>query len=684
MKFFRKIVVICCLLVMSISFGLLQFNVFAKSNEQKKLQIMNVSDDIKIKSRVLPETFGGKAYGLSLLHEYGYKIPDTVLIEATDDLCTIESDDFKNSLRESIKHLSVNGRYPVAVRSSCTNEDSFEDSKAGQFDTIMGNMSFEELIDNIKKVINGLSKVKDSKGKMGVIIQQKINADYSGVIFSSNPLSYSKKEMIISFIEGIGDKLVSGKVNGTDVLVSVKDEKYKLVSDKDILPRDSLLLLAQKSKELEKKLNYPLDIEWSMVDSELIFLQCRPLSSITKVKSGLHFVNSKNLSSIPKQLISHDKFNLRLSAQKTDTLSSDAYVFIQNNCFEHTDSPPIELKKSLYCIGHNAVITYPEHTNGKVIRSFIGDKSNLTRYIPVCDKYTVNSYPKFKNINECLNEYYCLTKDDYWITSTIIQEILDPIYTGIIQKTSEGYILEITYGNFISKGVVPTSQYVVDNNRKIVSRNEILQNSWYQIVEGHVLFCSYLDNSVLVSLSYKNINGIIDLFEKLSNGSDITLEFGMLKEPKSENMIPFLMDYVKNDSNVSISKTDIEEGIVSQGLVSGKIVHVSNTDTNSIDTHFHDLTDENQKSNENIVFFCHKPDIALLKLLRKYLPDKIGFVFEDCSLLCHFAVLLREKGIPAIKIGRDFMNDFKDGKSCVIDAVTPALAGSERISFLNN
>ena len=78
-----------------------------------------------------------------------------------------------------------------------------------------------------QKIRDFPNAVKDPCARMGVIIQEKIDADYSGVIFSSNPLNYSRKEMIISCVAGIGEELVSGSVSGQDIVVTVRNDEYK-------------------------------------------------------------------------------------------------------------------------------------------------------------------------------------------------------------------------------------------------------------------------------------------------------------------------------------------------------------------------------------------------------------------------------------------------------------------------
>lgn len=639
------------------------------------------NQDITISSN----TFGGKASGLSLLQKNGYQIPTTIFIEATNDLSLIDSDNFENSLYESIQPLAHKGYYNVAIRSSCTNEDTFEDSMAGQFDTIIGKMSFKQVLHNVKRIISKLPKTENKEAKMGVIIQQKIEADYSGVIFSSNPLTYSKKEMLVSFVSGMGAKLVGGKTRGNDVLITVNKGKYKITDDKYAEMSAIILPLAKATKELEKRLNYPVDIEWAVVNSELFFLQCRPIASITKIKTGLYPVNKTNMKLLPKSLISSDKIGLRLKAQAANIMSSNAYVVVHNTCDEKESNDASNnlnlLPKSNYCVGHNVVIVYPSHIKGKIIRNFIGSRSNLHSSSLCCNKFSVHSYPTFKNISDCLNANSHLTNDEYWVTVTLIQEMLDPIYTGIIQKTKEGYLIEVTYGNFITKGVSQTSQYLLDYQGNIISKNEKSQNSWYQIVEGHILHCSYSKGkNVVVSLSSKDIKNIINVFTKVANNSNIILEFGMLKKKNGGGMIPFLMDYVNSEHTPNILGTDINDGIISHGRITGEIVHIANLNTDSIDTHFYDIHKNKKNNDKNTIFFVKKPEVALLKLLNQYPSDKIGFVFQEGSLLSHLSVVLREKGIPALIIGKRFIN-FSNchGDVCILDTETPGLTLKKRL-----
>lgn len=635
------------------------------------LKIINIiEEDISV------ELFGGKAYGLSLLHKNGFRIPKTIVIQATDTLEDIDSLEFREKLLERLDILSVNNTYDLAVRSSYTLEDDFVNSMAGHFDTFLGKMNINDILFNIKKIVSGIPQ--NSNGKMGIIIQNRIPAEYSGVLFSSDPITYSKKQMVISFVSGMGNKLVSGKDSGMDVVVSIDGDSFSVDTEMENVLKEKMFLLAQESKQIENLLKYPLDIEWAFVGTDIYFLQCRPLASITKVSSGIFQVNKQSISNLPMQLISHDKIKLRLAAQESNIFISDAYIYVRNSCFN--DLPATDIPKSDFCKGYSAVIVHPKRLSNKIVRSFVGNKKKVFESVTDCCRYGIRSYPKYDNLAECLNGYFELLNDEYWISATIVQEIFDPLYTGVIQRLDEGYIIEITRGHFLTKGIVPTSQYIVSKEGSVLERTEIHQEVWLKIIEGHVVhcICNNGDKS-LVALSDSDVKYIIDTFLPILKIDSNVVEFGLL-EQSNDILEPYLIDFVDDNSPIDISSNDIMSGIISYGLVSGKPVIIKDFEQDSLNEHFHNVSEVATKSNEKIIFFCENPELALLKIMEQYDPKSIGFVFNNCAIGAHLAVVLREKGIPAIKLSAMFWEKSPQN-TCTIDAKTHGLLPKERLQY---
>ena len=67
-------------------------------------------------------------------------------------------------------------------------------------------------------------------------------------------------------------------------------------------------------------------------------------------------------------------------------------------------------------------------------------------------------------------------------------------------------------------------------------------------------------------------------------------------------------------------------------------------------------------------------------MIEQYEPKNIGFVFQNCAIGAHLAVVLREKGIPAIKVDMKFWK-ISQGNICTIDAKTQGLLPKERLQY---
>lgn len=593
--------------------------------------------------------YGGKAAGLSLLCRNDFLLPKTLVIQAVTNPEVFNNSEFQEKLLKKLKSFEKAGKYSVALRSSCTIEDGFQNSMAGHFDSFLGNFTFETLIEKMKFIVEGLSKISEVSAKMGIIVQEKINASYSGVLFTSDPLTFSKSAVVLSLIRGLGEKLVLGENSGEDFLINLNNGE----PDIEKLPKDiSNALLTQlitQSKFLEKRVNYPLDIEWALQDSKLYFLQCRPLASITKVENFTGAVYQDVLKRIPKQLIKHEKIQLRLKALKKSVAISDAYLNIKNNSKQSTSFQKIEINESKYCKGYSAVMIYPTLLNHKVIRSFVGAKENLKYNMQECVRYGIRTYPKYENLSAVVKKYTELSEEEYWVSATIIQEIYNPFYTGIINKVDNGFVVEIIRGHFITKGVVSTSTYTLTNDFELLTKNEIFQHSWYEIIEGHTLSCSYKDGEAdLVSLDLLDIRMLLQYFQAFLEKNGENVEFGLLDNPL-ENFTPYLIDSTNEIIEKNINISDIARGIISTGRVIGKVVIMSDFNDDSLDIHYKNQEKKNTVISSDIIFLAQRPDMSILDILERYDNSKIGFVFQEGSVLCHLAAILRERGIHAIK-----------------------------------
>jgi len=584
--------------------------------------------------------YGCKAFWINWLFSNGYNVPKSIFIPVVKNI---------NEFNKDIPDLSDFER--LAIRSSSSVEDNFLKSNAGIFLSFL-NIKPQDALSNIMVIIE--DALKKSNEPIGVILQEMIDPLYSGVIFSSNPTNASKNEIILSIISGVGDKLLSGYVCGQDILIKIKNEEY-IFDNYEF--NDIIIDLCRISKKIEKELNFPVDIEWAMDknSSKLYILQCRPITNIFLKNETICKICKKEIDRIDKRFINSDKIDLRILSESKNVLMSDAYL-ISINCnhnmvLDYFKSIP----RSKICFGYSVVILFPRHISDKVIRSFVGDGNNFERYVS-CHRFKIRAYPDFDNIQNCINEMYSIAKEESWICSIIVQEIIRPVYTGIVKKNNEDYILEVARGHYISKGIVPLTRYIVKSDMSI-DKNEVNQEEYIEIVEGCTIQFNNKLNS-LIQLEDDEIFELIECFRDLLLDERTIVEYGITKI--NSKSVPYLIDCMKSNIDKQIDTKKIENGIISEGKIIGKMKILSRIDTkDAINYHFYDKMGLEISLCENTIYYSDLPSIEFNYLLKSD-NGSIGFVFGGGSVLCHLSTLLREKNIPAI-IGID-SKDIVDGQ----------------------
>ncbi|MGV8122758.1 MAG: PEP/pyruvate-binding domain-containing protein [Candidatus Xenobiia bacterium LiM19] len=230
------------------------------------------------------------------------------------------SDRLTASLKEQYDRLNTPF---AAVRSSATEEDLAGQSYAGLYETYLGIRSFNECIDALKKCWASLwnervflyrknQGIDHQSASMAVIVQRLINADSSGVVFTSGFPGGNDDRIVIEACRGLGESLVSGKVTPDRFIIRKRDLHVleKSIASKSLLvdlDRDGLLrersLSSQESRRasldnttIKKLCNLVLkaesaagqgqDIEWAVRDGTIYLLQCRPITAMLRLDSG--------------------------------------------------------------------------------------------------------------------------------------------------------------------------------------------------------------------------------------------------------------------------------------------------------------------------------------------------------------------------------------------------------------
>lgn len=258
------------------------------------------------------ENLGGKGNNLILLKEEGLPVPDFTIIKNTDLLSMVcpkdldllynrlskenYSKDDQDEITKIIMNLDIDplikdvANYKwdketvFAVRSSISMEDGQNASWAGIFDSFL-NVDCSEIEAAIKRcwasafTVNAylyctmVQKRPFSSIEANVIVQEMVNSRISGVAFSKNPAGDNDDGLLIEYVEGEGEKLVSGHVNPKRVSFDCRDS-----FSEESVPFP-LKDLASGLLVMEKKLGCLVDIEWAWDGSTLYFLQVRPITA---------------------------------------------------------------------------------------------------------------------------------------------------------------------------------------------------------------------------------------------------------------------------------------------------------------------------------------------------------------------------------------------------------------------
>ena len=225
---------------------------------------------------------GGKANGLSALHQKGFTIPPFLVI-------TLEG---RNSFFDNPEsHFSWMNTGNKAVRSSGIREDGVNQSFAGQFESYLNLNSSEEIVKAVHDCIasGDTERVKkydadsEQENDVAVIIQEMIDAKYAGVAFSADPVSGRRDLSIINIVEGLGDKLVDGKAEPEQIEINKYEPKNRIYNSKHA--SDSILQeLNEGLAKLKSEFGHEVDVEWAVDQNDTLYwLQVRPITTLPDI-----------------------------------------------------------------------------------------------------------------------------------------------------------------------------------------------------------------------------------------------------------------------------------------------------------------------------------------------------------------------------------------------------------------
>src|SRR5256714_1651536 len=229
----------------------------------------------------------------------------------------IEGIAIPQDIHEEITHLlsRLDEKNAYAVRSSATAEDLPTASFAGQHDTYLNIIGKEAILNHISKcwaslfteraVIYRLQNGFDHrKVHLSVVVQKMVFPQASGILFTADPVTSSRKVLSIDASFGLGEALVSGLVNpdvykvldGKIIDKKISNKKLGIYASKDggtkeqeieperqnrqALTDEQILQLERMGRKIEEHFGCPQDIEWCLVDDTFSIVQSRPITTL--------------------------------------------------------------------------------------------------------------------------------------------------------------------------------------------------------------------------------------------------------------------------------------------------------------------------------------------------------------------------------------------------------------------
>lgn len=220
-----------------------------------------------------------------------------------------------DAITQAYQRLGEGAR--VAVRSSATAEDLPDASFAGQQETFLNVCGLDSVLVHVRRCWSSLWTARaiayrarqgydHGEVALAVVVQRLIDAETAGVLFTLNPVTNERSELLVNASYGLGESVVSGLVTpdtytlartGRTLLKStvlgtkevqirslpaggtVTEPVSEEARARPALTEPQLLALRDLGVRVETHYGYPQDIEWAFQKGELFLLQARPVTT---------------------------------------------------------------------------------------------------------------------------------------------------------------------------------------------------------------------------------------------------------------------------------------------------------------------------------------------------------------------------------------------------------------------
>ena len=260
-------------------------------------------------------TAGGKGASLGEMLSMGIFVPPGFVITSQAYKKFFGKKLTQEFMDEILKSFDKLNAQRVAVRSSAIAEDSLSASWAGQLESYL-NITRDNVIDSVVSCWKSMrskraaiyatkENIPEKKRLVSVIIQKMVDSDSSGVMFTVNPATNNKNEIVIESAFGLCETIVQGKVIPDRFLVRKKDLK---IIEKTLNAKEKMLIYRKGKNQMvsvqarnrkkqsvsdqnikkvallgikiENHYGFSQDIEWTIERGKISIIQSRPITTL--------------------------------------------------------------------------------------------------------------------------------------------------------------------------------------------------------------------------------------------------------------------------------------------------------------------------------------------------------------------------------------------------------------------
>jgi pyruvate,water dikinase len=199
-------------------------------------------------------------------------------------------DDIAIAIGEALTRIGEHDTF--AVRSSATAEDLPTTSFAGQHESYLDVTGAENVLRHVSRCWGSLFTERavtyrlrngfdHRKVRMAVVVQRMVHPQVSGVLFTADPVTGNRKVASVEATFGLGEALVSGRVNA-DVF-RVRDNHVVTKTSSTAQPTltdEQVVRLVQLGRRIESHFGHPQDIEWCLAGDHFHVVQSRPITTL--------------------------------------------------------------------------------------------------------------------------------------------------------------------------------------------------------------------------------------------------------------------------------------------------------------------------------------------------------------------------------------------------------------------